>query len=122
MGENGHMLVIGDEPQSCGVLRTMLTEQGYQVWDARSGEEALDLIHSEKFDLVLLDLNLPDMAGIQFCRKIRAVFDMVIIVMAERSNEGGQSRTARCWRRRLSDKAVRRVRALSPHPRQAETA
>lgn len=87
MSESGRILVVDDEPQIRRVLRTTLIAEGYEVWDARRGDEALDLIRSEKFDLVLLDINLPDMAGIEVCREIRAGFDVVIIMLTVRARE-----------------------------------
>jgi two-component system, OmpR family, KDP operon response regulator KdpE len=87
VGGNGRILVVDDDPHVCRVLRTILVKHGYEVWEAQTGDEALDSIRSEKFDLVLLDLNLPDLAGIELCREIRAVFDLVIIVLTARSNE-----------------------------------
>lgn len=91
MGEgehiSGQVLVVEDEPRLGRAIRTMLLEHGYDCWAARTGKEALDLIRSEKFDLVLLDLNLPDMPGIEVCRQIRAGFDVAIVVVTVRDNE-----------------------------------
>ena len=67
----GHILVVDDEPQIRRVMRTTLVAQGYEVSDARTGDEALDLIRSEKYDLVLLDVNMPGISGVQTCREIR---------------------------------------------------
>jgi two-component system, OmpR family, KDP operon response regulator KdpE len=52
-----------------------------------AGDEALDLVRTLKFDLVLLDLNLPDMTGIDVCRQVRAGFSVPIVVLAVRSSE-----------------------------------
>jgi two-component system KDP operon response regulator KdpE len=53
------ILVVDDEPQMRRVMRTTLTAQGYEAVDARSGEEALLKLEAERFDFILLDLNLP---------------------------------------------------------------
>ena len=61
----GHILVVDDEPQIRRVMRTTLIAQGYEVSDARSGDCALDLIRCEKYDLVLMDVNMPGISGVQ---------------------------------------------------------
>ena len=58
MGE-GRILVVDDEPQIRHVMRATLAIEGYEVADARSGHDALERLHSEKYDLVLLDINMP---------------------------------------------------------------
>jgi two-component system, OmpR family, KDP operon response regulator KdpE len=86
MGE-GRILVVDDEPQIRRVMRATLVTEGYEVADARSGNEALERIHSEKYDLVLLDINMPGITGIETCRQIRLVSDLCIIMMTVRNNE-----------------------------------
>jgi two-component system KDP operon response regulator KdpE len=83
----GRILVVDDDPQIRRVMRIMLIAQGYEVCDARKGEEALDLIRSEKYDLVLLDINLPRMTGIETCRQIRLFSEVPIIMMTVRNTE-----------------------------------
>ncbi len=67
----GRILVVDDEPQIRRVMRTTLSASGYEVADARSGEEALERLSSESFDLVLLDMNMPGAGGLETCRAIR---------------------------------------------------
>src|SRR6202163_1159722 len=83
----GHILVVDDEPQIRRVMRTTLVAQGYEVSDARSGDDALDLIRAEKYDLVLLDVNMPGISGIQTCREIRLGSDLPIIMVTVRGAE-----------------------------------
>jgi two-component system KDP operon response regulator KdpE len=83
----GHILVVDDEPQIRRVMRTTLVAQGYQVSDARTGNDALDSIRSEKYDLVLLDVNMPGISGIQTCREIRLGSDLPIIMVTVRGAE-----------------------------------
>ena len=88
MGGNGRILVVGDEPQICHVLHSILVKKGFEVLLARRGDKALDFIRSENCDLILLDLNLPDIPGIELCRAIRAAFDRAIVVLAVCRDEG----------------------------------
>jgi two-component system, OmpR family, KDP operon response regulator KdpE len=81
------ILVVDDEPQIRRVMRTVLTHAGYEVADARTGHEAVQRLHSEKFDLILLDINMPGMTGIEACRQIRLVSDVCIIMMTVRDRE-----------------------------------
>ena len=64
---SGTILIVDDEPQIRRVLRTTLSVQGYEVQDARSGEEALDRLREDHFDLLLLDVNMPGMGGLETC-------------------------------------------------------
>jgi two-component system, OmpR family, KDP operon response regulator KdpE len=86
MGE-GRILVVDDEPQIRRVMRATLVTEGYEVADARNGDDALDRLHSEKYDLVLLDINMPGLTGIETCRQIRLVSDVSIIMMTVRDKE-----------------------------------
>jgi two-component system KDP operon response regulator KdpE len=81
------ILVVDDEPQIRRVLRTSLTSQGYIVSDARSGEEALLKIREERYDLLLLDVNMPGMGGLEACRQIRAVSEAAIIMLTVKNSE-----------------------------------
>src|ERR1700730_16576241 len=83
----GHILVVDDEPQIRRVMRTTLVAQGYQVSDARTGSDALDLMRTEKYDLVLLDVNMPGISGVQACREIRLGSDLPIIMITVRGAE-----------------------------------
>jgi len=81
------VLIVDDSPQIRRALRTILISQGFVVMDARSGEEALDLIRRERVGLVLLDVNLPGMSGIDTCREIRRVSDIPVIMLTVRNSE-----------------------------------
>lgn len=84
---SGRILVVDDEPQIRRVLRTTLSAQGYEVFDSKSGEEALLAIRDQRFDLILLDLNMPGMGGLAACREIREGSDVAIIMLTVRSSE-----------------------------------
>jgi len=84
---NARILVVDDEPQIRRVMRTSLTEQGYIVTDGRSGEEALERLRQDHPDLVLLDINMPGMGGLEACREIRETSDVAVIVLTVRDSE-----------------------------------
>jgi two-component system KDP operon response regulator KdpE len=81
------ILVVDDEPQIRRVLRTTLTSHGYAVAEARTGEEALEQVRAERPDLILLDVNLPGMSGLEACREIRSSSDIPIIMLTVRGSE-----------------------------------
>jgi two-component system KDP operon response regulator KdpE len=81
------ILVVDDEPQIRRVMRTTLASNGYTVIEARSGEEALELMQKERPELVLLDVNMPGMGGLAACREIRDRSDAAIIVLTVRNTE-----------------------------------
>jgi two-component system, OmpR family, KDP operon response regulator KdpE len=81
------ILAVDDEPQIRRVLRTTLTAQGYIILEAKSGEEALETVRRERVDLVLLDVNLPGISGLETCREIRSSSDVPIIMLTVRNSE-----------------------------------
>lgn len=81
------ILVIDDEPQIRRVMRTSLTAQGYFIDDAKSGNEGLDKLRRDRFDLILLDMSMPGLSGVETCRQIRAGSDVAIIMLTVRNTE-----------------------------------
>lgn len=79
--------MVDDQPQIRRVLRTTLIANGYEVDDARGGQEALEKVHAQKCDVVLLDINMPDIKGIEVCRTIRSTSDVGIIMLTVRNAE-----------------------------------
>jgi two-component system KDP operon response regulator KdpE len=75
------LLVVDDEPALRKALRTSLTASGFDVSEARNGEEALSMLPTTPVDVVLLDINMPGRNGIEICRKIRATSMSTGIVM-----------------------------------------
>jgi len=84
---NGKILIADDEPQIRRVLRSALSKQGYIVGDARSGEDALEKIRDERYDLVIMDRNMPGIGGLAACRDIRSSSDVGIIMLTVRKAE-----------------------------------
>ncbi|HYL75417.1 MAG TPA: response regulator transcription factor [Bryobacteraceae bacterium] len=83
----GRILVVDDEPQIRRVMRMTLTGEGYEVEDARTGEDALEKLREGRYDLMLLDWNLPGMGGLETCRQVRASSDIAIIMLTIRNAE-----------------------------------
>ena len=83
----GRILVVDDDPQIRRAMKATLTARGYQVSDARTGEEALDKLRSEAFDLVLLDMNMPGIGGMETCRLIRSSSDIAIVMLTVNNTE-----------------------------------
>jgi two-component system KDP operon response regulator KdpE len=85
--QNRTILLIDDEPQIRRVLRASLGSQGARTLEAQNGEEALELLRQQTVDVVLLDLNMPGMGGLETCRALRAGWDVPIIVVSVRDGE-----------------------------------
>ncbi|MGO9641796.1 MAG: response regulator transcription factor [Candidatus Acidiferrales bacterium] len=81
------ILVVDDEPQIRRVLRATLAADGYAIVEALNGTEALEKLRSEKPDLVLLDMNLPGMDGLETCREIRSGSEVPILMLTVRNAE-----------------------------------
>src|SRR5260370_34607710 len=81
------MLLVDVEPQIRRVMRTTLSSQGYVITEAKTGEEALELMRKERPDLILLDVNMPGMGGIEACREIRRTSDAPVIMLTVRNAE-----------------------------------
>jgi len=82
-----NILVVDDEPQIRRVMRATLSAQGYVISEVKTGEEALESVRRQRPDLVLLDVNMPGMGGIEACREIRRMSDAPIIMLTVRNAE-----------------------------------
>ena len=88
MAESGaRILLVDDEEAILKLLRFPLEKEGYQVVTARDGDEALETFTREDFDLVILDLMLPHVDGMEVCRRIRAQSIVPIIMLTAKSDE-----------------------------------
>ena len=83
----GRILVVDDEPQIRRIMRVTLTGAGYEVDDAKTGEEALVKVREFRPDLVLLDINMPGMGGLAACKAIRADANVAIIMLTVHNAE-----------------------------------
>jgi two-component system KDP operon response regulator KdpE len=83
----GNILVVDDEPQITRVLKTTLSSQGYGVRTASDGDEALLILKDWTPDLVITDLRMPNLGGLELCRQIRARSRIPIIVLSVKGEE-----------------------------------
>ena len=83
----GRILIVDDEPRIRRVMRTTLASEGYEVDDAKTGEEALEKVREFRPDLVLLDINMTGMGGMATCRTIRSDTNIPIIMLTVRNAE-----------------------------------
>ena len=84
------ILVVDDEPQIRRLLRTSLTAQKFEIVEAATAALALKRIDTEAFDLIILDLGLPDRSGMEIIEEIRARSSTPIIVLSVRNDEAGK--------------------------------
>ena len=82
------ILVVDDEPNIIGTVTPLLRGRGYDALSAMSGRAALDTFERDKPDLIVLDLGLPDIDGVEVCRQIRAISGVPILVLSARGAEG----------------------------------
>jgi len=83
----GNILVVDDEPQITRVLKTTLSSQGYGVRSASNGEEALNEMKDWPPDLIITDLRMPGIDGLELCRRVRADSRVPIIVLSVKGEE-----------------------------------
>lgn len=81
------ILVVDDEPQIRRVLRATLSSHGYVITEAATGEEAVEAVGKERPGLILLDVNMPGIGGIEAAREIREMCDAPIIMLTVRNAE-----------------------------------
>lgn len=87
MNERARILVVDDEPQLIRVLRTGLKSRGYDVRGASDGESGLETFNEWHPDLVISDLAMPNVDGLEFCRRLRAISQVPIIVLSAKGEE-----------------------------------
>ena len=83
----GRILIVDDDPQIRRILKIALSGEGYEIKDVRSGEEAELELRERRYDLMLLDMNMPGMGGYETCRTVRATSDIVIVMLTVRDSE-----------------------------------
>jgi len=82
------ILIVDDEPNILGTVTPLLRSRGYEVSSAMTGRAGLDAVERDKPDLIVLDLGLPDMDGVDVCRQMRQATGVPILVLSARGAEG----------------------------------
>ena len=82
------ILIVDDEPNILGTLVPLVRARGYEVFSALTGRGALDAVERDKPDLIVLDLGLPDVDGVEVCRRVRESSNVPILVLSARGAEG----------------------------------
>jgi len=85
--DQAHILVVDDEPQITRVLRTTLAAKGYEIRVANNGEMAFEIMKDWAPHLIITDLMMPHMDGVQLCKRVRATSEVPIIVLSVRGQE-----------------------------------
>jgi two-component system, OmpR family, KDP operon response regulator KdpE len=82
------ILIVDDEPNILATVAPLLRSKGYTVLSAMTGHAALEAVDRDKLDLIVLDLGLPDLDGVDVCRQVRLTSSAPIIVLSARGAEG----------------------------------
>ena len=82
------ILIVDDEPNIVATVSPLLRARGYEVLSAMTGRAGLDAVDRDKPDLVVLDLGLPDLDGVEVCREVRQASHVPILVLSARGAEG----------------------------------
>lgn len=81
------ILVVDDEAEIRGIIKTYLSSEGFNITEAGEGFKALEILNTEKIDLIILDVMMPKMDGWQLCKEIRKTSKVPIIMLTARSEE-----------------------------------
>jgi two-component system KDP operon response regulator KdpE len=81
------ILVVDDDPAILRLLSTNLKARGYEIFTATDGEESLEAVQKDFIDLIILDLMMPKVDGVEVCRRIREWSDVPIIILSARGDE-----------------------------------
>jgi len=124
------VLVVDDEPQILRALRVILRESGFEALPASTGEEALDLAALQHPDAGIVDLLLPDIDGVELCRRLREWTDIPLIVLSAVGDEDAKVRalaagaddyvTKPFGPRELVARLQANLRRIAPGPEEAE--
>ena len=117
---SARILLVDDEQAMQTLLTYPLRKEGYEVVAALDGREALERFAEQRFDLVVLDMMLPKLDGIEVCRRLRSRSQVPIIMLTAKDDEIDKVARARDGRRRLHHQAV--LGARVPQPRQGRAA
>ena len=85
--QNRKILIIDDDEDLPMIITDMLESKDFEVSYAASSEEAFDILSERSFDIILLDINLPDASGFEICRQLREVSNVPVIFASARTSE-----------------------------------
>ena len=91
MNKTTSILVVDDDPAILKIYSEILRAEGYEVWEASTGQEGLQAARERRPDLVLLDVMLPEVSGMEVCRQIKA--DTALTELPRLPGQGGVSFT-----------------------------
>lgn len=109
---NSSILVIDDEPDNFDVIETLLSQQNYQLHYAASGQQAIDSLEWHQPDLILLDLMMPEIDGIQVCRQIKSMPKLQFIPIIMVTALDSKADLARCLNAGADDFISKPINAL----------
>jgi two-component system KDP operon response regulator KdpE len=81
------ILIVDDDPAILRLLSTNLKARGYEIFTATDGEESLEAVQKDFIDLIILDLMMPKVDGVEVCRRVREWSDVPIIILSARGDE-----------------------------------
>jgi two-component system, OmpR family, KDP operon response regulator KdpE len=81
------ILIVDDDPAILRLLSTNLKARGYEIFTATNGEESLEAVQKDFIDLIILDLMMPKIDGVEVCRRVREWSDVPIIILSARGDE-----------------------------------
>src|SRR5512142_810376 len=92
MNEQRRILIVDDEPDLLHAVRLYLEEEGYMLFSATNGQEALEIVRERLPDLVVLDVQMPKMDGFETLRRLRETSQVPVIMLTVRSAEADKVR------------------------------
>lgn len=84
---NYKVLIADDEAQIREILRVYFQKEGFQVLEAENGKEALERVEADRPDILLLDVMMPVMDGLQVCEEVRRKYDIPIIMLTAKDDD-----------------------------------
>jgi len=91
MDEHSHILVVDDNPEIREIIHILLEGEGFEVSEAADGSEALEKLKRQDFDLMILDIMMPDLNGYQTCRRIREDSNVPILFLSARTKDSDKT-------------------------------